>query len=38
MFPKWFSDKWNKENPTNIFGPAIADRGALDGAVFGGGD
>ncbi|NNU85523.1 photosynthetic reaction center cytochrome c subunit, partial [Geobacillus sp. BMUD] len=22
MFPKWF-DKWNNENPTNIYGPAI---------------
>lgn len=32
MFPKWF-DKWNKENPTNIFGPAIL-IGALGGAVF----
>ena len=32
MFPKWF-DKWNKENPTDIFGPAIL-LGALGGAVF----
>ena len=32
MFPKWF-DQWNKENPTNIFGPAIL-VGALGGAVF----
>jgi photosynthetic reaction center cytochrome c subunit len=32
MFPKWF-DKWKDENPTNIFGPAIA-VGALGGAVF----
>ncbi|MFK7878043.1 MAG: photosynthetic reaction center cytochrome PufC [Paracoccaceae bacterium] len=32
MFPKWF-DKWNKENPTNIFGPAIL-VGALGSAVF----
>ncbi len=32
MFPKWF-DKWNKDNPTNIFGPAIL-VGALGGAIF----
>jgi hypothetical protein len=32
MFPKWF-DKWNSENPTNIFGPAIA-VGVAGGAVF----
>ena len=32
MFPKWF-DKWNKENPTNIFGPAIL-VGALGSAIF----
>lgn len=32
MFPKWF-DKWNGDNPTNIFGPAIA-VGAVGGAVF----
>ena len=32
MFPKWF-DKWNKENPTDIFGPAIL-VGALGGAIF----
>ena len=31
MLPKWF-DKWNAENPTNIFGPAIL-VGALGGAV-----
>lgn len=34
MFPKWF-DKWNKDNPTNIFGPAIL-IGVLGGAVFAG--
>ena len=22
MLPKWF-DKWNRDNPTDIFGPAI---------------
>ena len=32
MFPKWF-DKWNADNPTNIFGPAIL-IGAIGGAVF----
>ena len=32
MLPKWFND-WNRENPTNIFGPAIL-IGALGGAVF----
>jgi photosynthetic reaction center cytochrome c subunit len=32
MFPKWF-DKWNSDNPTNIFGPAIA-VGVAGGAVF----
>ncbi|MFY9212997.1 MAG: photosynthetic reaction center cytochrome PufC [Aestuariivita sp.] len=32
MLPKWF-DKWNRENPTDIFGPAIL-VGALGGAVF----
>ena len=32
MFPKWF-DKWNKDNPTNIFGPAIVVSG-IGGAVF----
>jgi len=32
MFPKWF-DEWNKNNPTNIFGPAIL-VGGLGGAVF----
>ncbi len=32
MLPKWFN-KWNEENPTNIFGPAIL-VGALGGAVF----
>ena len=31
MFPKWFSD-WNRENPTNVFGPAIL-VGAAGGAV-----
>ena len=34
MFPKWF-DKWNADNPTNIFGPAIL-VGVLGGAVFAG--
>ncbi len=33
MFPKWF-DKWNADNPTNIFGPAIL-VGVLGVAVFG---
>jgi len=32
MLPKWFDD-WNKDNPTNIFGPAIF-IGAAGGAVF----
>jgi photosynthetic reaction center cytochrome c subunit len=32
MFPKWF-DNWNRDNPTNIFGPAIA-VGAAGSAVF----
>lgn len=32
MFPKWF-DKWNEDNPTNIFGPAIL-VGVIGGAVF----
>jgi photosynthetic reaction center cytochrome c subunit len=32
MFPKWF-DNWNKDNPTNIFGPAIA-VGVVGAAVF----
>jgi photosynthetic reaction center cytochrome c subunit len=32
MFPNWFG-KWNKDNPTNIFGPAIL-IGALGGAIF----
>lgn len=32
MFPKWF-DNWNSENPTNIFGPAIA-VGIAGSAVF----
>lgn len=32
MLPKWFND-WNKDNPTDIFGPAIL-VGALGGAVF----
>ena len=31
-FPKWF-DEWNRNNPTNIFGPAIL-VGALGGALF----
>jgi hypothetical protein len=33
MFPKWF-DKWNSDNPTNIFGPAIA-VGVAGGGVRG---
>ena len=33
MLPKWFN-VWNKENPTNVFGPAIL-VGVLGGAVFG---
>ena len=32
MFPKWFN-KWNSDNPTNIFGPAIL-VGVAGGAVF----
>src|SRR6056297_3624523 len=32
MFPKWF-DNWNRDNPTNIFGPAIA-VGVAGSAVF----
>jgi len=32
MFPKWF-DKWNRENPRDIYGPAIA-IGVVGGAVF----
>ncbi|MDG3041424.1 photosynthetic reaction center cytochrome PufC [Roseicyclus marinus] len=32
MFPKWF-DNWNKDNPTNIFGPAIA-VGVAGSAIF----
>ncbi|MFW5655405.1 MAG: photosynthetic reaction center cytochrome PufC [Roseicyclus sp.] len=32
MFPKWF-DKWNSDNPTNIFGPAVA-VGIAGSAVF----
>lgn len=32
MFPKWF-DNWNDENPTNIFGPAIA-VGVAGSAIF----
>ncbi len=32
MFPKWF-DKWNSDNPTNIFGPAIA-VGIAGSAIF----
>ncbi len=32
MFPKWFS-KWNRDNPTNIYGPAIA-FGVVGSAVF----
>ncbi|WP_425040156.1 photosynthetic reaction center cytochrome PufC [Primorskyibacter sp. S187A] len=32
MFPKWFSE-WNRENPTDIFGPAIK-IGVLGGAAF----
>ncbi|WP_192964240.1 photosynthetic reaction center cytochrome PufC [Phycobacter azelaicus] len=31
MFPKWF-DKWNRENPTDIYGPAIF-VGSIVGAV-----
>ena len=32
MFPKWFG-KWNQDNPTNLFGPAIA-VGIVGGALF----
>ena len=32
MLPKWFN-VWNRENPTNIFGPGIL-VGAVGGAVF----
>jgi len=32
MFPKWF-DKWNRDNPRDIYGPAIA-VGVAGGAVF----
>ena len=32
MFPRWF-DKWNRENPRDIYGPAIA-IGVVGGAVF----
>ncbi|MEL7131717.1 MAG: photosynthetic reaction center cytochrome PufC [Pseudomonadota bacterium] len=32
MLPKWFND-WNKANPTNVFGPAIA-VGIVGSAVF----
>lgn len=32
MLPKWF-DKWNKENPTNIYGPATL-VGVAGAAVF----
>ncbi|MBC6407552.1 MAG: photosynthetic reaction center cytochrome c subunit [Rhodobacteraceae bacterium] len=32
MLPKWF-DQWNRDNPTNIYGPAIA-VGTTFGAVF----
>ncbi|KNG93740.1 photosynthetic reaction center cytochrome PufC [Pseudaestuariivita atlantica] len=32
MFPKWFN-KWNADNPTDVFGPAIL-IGSLGGAVF----
>ncbi|MEM7544485.1 MAG: photosynthetic reaction center cytochrome PufC [Pseudomonadota bacterium] len=32
MLPKWFND-WNRDNPKNIFGPAIL-IGAIGGAVF----
>ena len=32
MLPKWF-DKWNADNPTNVFGPAIL-VGVLGGAIF----
>ena len=32
MFPKWF-DNWNRDNPTNVFGPAIA-VGVAGSAIF----
>jgi len=32
MFPKWF-DKWNRDNPTDVFRPAII-IGTVGGAVF----
>ncbi len=32
MLPKWFND-WNRENPTDVFGPGIL-VGALGGAVI----
>ncbi|NCV12830.1 MAG: photosynthetic reaction center cytochrome c subunit, partial [Rhodobacteraceae bacterium] len=32
MLPSWFN-RWNEENPTNVYGPAIL-IGALGGAVF----
>ncbi|QJF53319.1 photosynthetic reaction center cytochrome PufC [Roseobacter ponti] len=32
MLPKWFN-KWNQDNPTNVFGPAIL-IGVVGGAVF----
>lgn len=32
MFPKWF-DRWNRDNPTNIYGPAVA-VGIVGAAVF----
>ncbi len=32
MLPKWFN-LWNRENPTNVFGPGIL-VGVLGGAVF----
>ncbi len=32
MFPRWF-DKWNKDNPKGIFGPAVL-VGAVGAAVF----
>jgi photosynthetic reaction center cytochrome c subunit len=32
MFPRWF-DKWNRDNPRDIYGPAIA-IGVVGGAVF----
>ncbi|MDG4646935.1 photosynthetic reaction center cytochrome PufC [Roseibacterium sp. SDUM158017] len=32
MFPKWF-DNWNRDNPTNVFGPAIG-VGIAGSAIF----